>query len=60
MMFRKKPRSWLVNGSSLKLRIYRHGPNSQWQMLTGSNDLLSKEANIAILTCKAINVLDRK
>lgn len=51
--------SWLVDGNSLKLRRYHHGPNSQWQALTGNKCLLSKEANIAILTCKAINILGR-
>lgn len=51
--------SWLVDGNSLKLRRYHRGPNSQWQALTGNKGLLSKEANLAILTCKAINILGR-
>lgn len=55
----ERNRSCLVNGNSLKLRRYHHGLNSQWQVLTGNKDLLSKEANTAILTCKAINILER-
>lgn len=26
----EQTRSWLFNGSTLKLKIYHHGPNSQW------------------------------
>lgn len=39
----ERNRSWLVNGNNLKLRSYPHGPNSQWQVLTGNRDLVREE-----------------